>query len=78
MECHWPLTVGVSHKLKLTSLGSHLGAVGHSLPIPSLYASLCLHEVGVVCRRGEYKPGIYSDHGQCPASRGNGKTVFST
>ena len=31
--------VEVSHQLKLTSLGSHLSAVGHS--IPSLYAWLC-------------------------------------
>ena len=29
---------GVSHKLKLASLGSHLGAIGH---YPLLYASLC-------------------------------------
>ena len=28
-----------------------------------------LPEVGVVCRHGEYKPGIYSDHAQCPVER---------
>ena len=72
--------VWVSHKLTLTSLESRLG---HSLSICSLYASLCplaylvhLPKVGVVCRRGEYKPWIYSERGQCPASRGKDKTVF--
>ena len=38
--------------------------------------SLLLGPLGVVCRRGEYKLRIYSDRGQCPASRGESKTVF--
>ena len=57
--------VGVSHKLKLTSLGSHLSAVGHSLSIPSLCASLCflwvlgpLAQVGVFCRRDKSNSGF--------------------
>ena len=44
-------------------------------PLTWLYL-IHLPEVGAVCRRGEYKPGIYSDRGQCPVSRSNGNTVF--
>ena len=32
--------------------------------------SFSLPKVGVICRRDEYKPGFYSDHGQCSESSG--------
>ena len=74
----WPLLE--CHNLKLTSLGSHLSAMGHyvySMRSNALSGTLVhLPKEGVVCRHGEYKLGIYSVRGQCPASRGESKTVF--
>ena len=73
------MSLALSHKTEVLGLIWVL--------LATLYLFLhCMHhwdlinlpKVGEVCRRGEYKLGIYSDRSQCPASRGKGtcKTVF--
>ena len=73
---------GVSQSEAHLDLGSRLGAVGHSLSIPSLYAFLGYLILGPLCQKYVWfvgmanTPEIYGDRGQCPAARGKGKTVF--
>ena len=41
----------------------------------ALSGCLMFGPLAVWLGRDEYKPGIYSDRGQCPALRGEGKTI---
>ena len=67
----------VSHKLKLTSLWVSSGCYRSTIIYCNALSGYLVHlpKVGVVYRRDKYKLRIYSDRGQCPASRGEGKTV---